>query len=71
MFSLRRSESVCGSVGSLTDRVAMNKLMFDRALVCDKPILYCGAIGRTLTLVNLLGKNALDYLPGKLPMTLD
>lgn len=45
--------------------------MFDRALVCDKPILYCGAIGRTLTLVNLLGKNALDYLPGKLPMTLD
>lgn len=68
-FSLRRSESVCGSVGSLMDRVTVDKLMIDRALVCDKPILYCGAIGRTLTLVNLLGKNALDYLLGILPTT--
>jgi len=47
----------------------MDKFIIDRALVCDKPILYCSAIERTLTLVNLLGKNALNYFLGILPTT--
>lgn len=69
-FSLRRSESVCGSVDSLTNRLVMDKFIIDRAFMCDKPILYCSATSNVRShSLNLLGKNALNYFLGILPTT--
>lgn len=61
-LSLWYSKSVSGFVGSsLTDRIVLND--YDRS--CCKSILHYNAIGRTLTLVNLLGKNALAIISSR------